>query len=744
MYAIKEAMVAKEKSADAIETTILYMDMRTFGKSYQRYRDRAETEGGVRFERGRVHSVDFDTDSKDLVIRYVDTGGQVRESRQDLVVLAVGQRPASGTAELAEMLEIPLNSWGFGQTAPLSLTCTERDGVVLGGSFSGLKDISESVIQASAAALNASRFIHRSGGGLQPEAEGSLLPRDVAREVPNVLIVLCTCGGTLAEDATLTDLQQLAGEDPLVMGVKQIEKTCTAEGWDALVQLVETHRPNRLLIGACLPYVYTRKIHELARQVGLDPSLMDVVDIRSVAFPEVQGSPAGEERPSPLHSMLSILKMGLARLKRIDPSRQAALPVQQRALVVGGGVAGMSAALAVADHGFPVDLLERQDRLGGNLNWLKRTIEGYDTQALLEDMCRKVEKHPSIQVHMQSRILASYGRVGQFFTTVETKDQDPETLAHGVVILASGGSEAPTTAYGYGTSERIVTQKELTQKLADGGIDAGQLQSVVMIQCVDSRQEPRNYCSRVCCTAALKHALQLKEQNPDVSIYVLYRDMMSYGFTETFYTEARRKDVCFIQYTLDNKPRVAGDENSARVAVFEPIIAETVEIEADLVVLATGIVPHLPAELAEAFGAGCDRDGFFQEAESKWRPVDALKEGVFACGLCHSPRSIPEAIDTAEAAAQRSLRILSRKSLPTSQIIAKVHRSLCSLCERCIEACPYGARMLDIEQDQVLVNPAMCQGCGNCATVCPNKASFLEGFRQEQMFEVIDAALIGS
>jgi heterodisulfide reductase subunit A len=389
-------------------------------------------------------------------------------------------------------------------------------------------------------------------------------------------------------------------------------------------------------------------------------------------------------------------------------------------------------------------LIEQQDRLGGNLNWLKHTVEGYDTLALLDDLCRKVEKHPSIQVRLQSRIVAAYGRVGQFFTTVETRDQGAETVEHGVVMLASGGSEAPTTAYGYGTSERLVTQKELAQKLADGDIDAGQLNSVVMIQCVGSREEPRNYCSRVCCTAALKQALQLKEQNPDVSVYVLYRDMMSYGFTETYYTEARRKDVFFVQYTIDNKPRVEATESWARVTVFEPIVGELIEIEADLVVLATGIVPSLPAELAAAFGASCDQDGFFQEAESKWRPVDALKEGVFACGLCHSPRSIPEAIGTAEAAAQRGLRILSRKSLPASQVTAKVHRSLCSLCERCIEACPYGARMLNIEQDQVLVNPAMCQGCGNCATVCPNKASYLEGFRQEQMFEVIDAALIGS
>jgi heterodisulfide reductase subunit A len=742
MYAIKEALVAKEKSGGALETTLFYMDMRTFGKTFQRYRDRAESDGGVRFERGRVHSVDFDHDSGELVIRYVDTGGQARESRQDLIVLAVGQRPSPGTSHLAEMMDIPLNPWGFVQTTPFSLTDTERDGVFVGGSFSGLKDISESVTQASAAALAASRVIHRSGGGLAPEAETEAPQRDVSKEVPSILVALCTCSGTLAEPDALKDLSARLAKDPLVMGVEQIEKVCTAEGWDTLLQLVQSRRPNRVLIGACLPYVYARKIRELARRTGLAPCLIDVVDIRSTAFSQPVDSPNPDETDDVISRLMSPLEMGLARLKRIDPTPAPTLAVQQRALVVGGGVAGMSAALAIAEHGFPVDLVEKEAELGGNLHWLNQTLDGQDTQALLDDLCRQVEKNPSVQVHTQSRILASYGQVGEFYTTVENEAAGVQTLEHGVVILATGGTEAATTAYGYGTSERIVTQKELEQKLATGDIDAGGLETVVMIQCVDSREEPRNYCSRVCCTASLKHALKLKADNPELSIYILYRDMMTYGFTETYYTEARRQGIIFVQYSPDNKPRVEVVDGSPRVTVFEPIIGEEIEIAADLLALATGIVPGLPAELAQSFGAALDGDGFFQEAESKWRPVDALKEGVFACGLTHSPRSIPETLATAYAAAQRALRILSRKQLPTGKVLARVRHSLCSLCERCIEACPYGARMLNAEADKVLVNPAMCQGCGSCATVCPNKASVLVGFRQEQMFDIIDAAML--
>jgi heterodisulfide reductase subunit A len=314
-------------------------------------------------------------------------------------------------------------------------------------------------------------------------------------------------------------------------------------------------------------------------------------------------------------------------------------------------------------------------------------------------------------------------------------------VEHGVTILACGGTEAVTASYGYGTNPSIITQKELEQKLAAGKIEPGQLDSIVMIQCVDSREEPRNYCSRVCCANSLKHALDLKDKNPELSVYILYRDMMAYGFVEAYYTRARKAGVVFIQYQVDEKPQVQCDQENPVVTVFEPILGRPLQIQTDLVVLATGVVPNLPQGLVEMFGATLDQDGFFQEAESKWRPVDSLKEGVFSCGLAHSPRNITEAAATAEAVAARALRILARERLRSGKVVATVHHSLCSLCERCIDACPYSARALDLDNERVVVNPAMCQGCGSCAAVCPNSASVLEGFQEQQMFEVIDAAI---
>jgi len=740
MVAIKEALVAKEKIHPDLEATIFYMDMRTFDKTFQRYRDRAEMVHGVCFERARVHSVVADGNSGDLIVRSVDMGGNSREAIFDLVVLTVGQRPAEGISELAGMLGIEQNSWGFGQTEPFSLTRTRQRGVLLGGSFGGLKDIGDSVIQASAAALNASQVIHAAGGSLALEQTSGAPPADVSRELPKILTIVCTCGERLAERVDLHKIAQQLNHDPLVKRVEFLEQICTAAGWERLVELVKASKPNRVLIGACLPYVYKRKLQALGRQVGLDPALIEVVDLRPGASAqrsrlEAQGG------HSAFSVQLSALQTGIAKLKWTNPGLVAAMPVVQRALIVGAGIAGMTAALAIAAHGFEVDLVEQTENLGGNLAWLQRTLEGYRPDALLAEARAAVEKHPKICLHLQSRVVHSAGDVGNFTTTLEGPQNAVQTLNHGVTILATGGAEAVTASYAYGTSPAILTQKEFEQKLTDNSLNPAKLNSVVMIQCVDSREEPRNYCSRVCCANALKQALYLKELNPAIAIYVLYRDMMSYGFTETYYTQARKENVTFIQYCVDEKPTVRAAKEGCAVTVREPIIGQPLQIEADLVILATGIVPSLPPELAQIFGAALDRDGFFQEAESKWRPVDSLKEGVFACGLAHSPRNIAESIATAEAASQRALRLLAYKRIASGKVTASVRHSLCSLCEQCIDACPYGARSIDYDHGHVRVNPLMCQGCGSCATVCPNGASILEGFQGQQIFEMIDAAI---
>lgn len=757
MVAIKEALLAKERGGAQVETTLFYMDMRTFGKSFQRYRDAAEHEQGVKFERTRVHSVARDDATGNPSIRYVRTDGSVENEIFDLVVLSVGQQPSLGNQQVFALADVPLNPWGFVETEPFFPAITAKAGLMVGGSFSGLKDISESVIHASAAALESSRTLHASGGSLAIEPEPPPELQDVSREDPRILVAVCTCDGRLSGSMDTDLWQHHLEQNPGVEQVVFLKQGCTKAGWAELCEIALSTKPNRILLAACQPYLFVGKLKKIAGELLLDPVLLDVVDIMSPQYIQAEDTPLGEpaaggpentiSEPRDGHSsshQLSAIAVALSRLRNIDPLPVASVPNHRQALVVGGGIAGMQAAIAIADHGYPVALVEQEKKLGGNLEWLNQTIEGHPIAPLLDATIQNVENHPLVEIYPEATITASFGEVGDFYTTMTDAAGEPKTLQHGTVILASGGGEAETRSYGYGDHPSVITQKELESKLGEKEFDAVDLQSVVMIQCVDSREEPRNYCSRVCCPTSLKHALKLKKINPDIAIYILYRDMMTPGFLESYFTEARRAGIVFIQYEPQQKPGLilpAESQDPLYVSVVDPLLDRLLEIRADLLVLATGIVPKFSSRLADLFGAHMDQDGFFQEADPKWRPVDALKEGVFACGIALSPRSIPEVIASAQAAAQRSLRILSHKHLPAGKVVALVRHSICSLCERCIDTCPYGARSLDVSEDRILVNPVMCQGCGDCATVCPNSAAFVQGFDDRQVLDMIDAAL---
>ncbi len=739
MVSIKEALLAKSRLGSQLETAIFYMDMRAFGKSFERYRQAAQHDHGIRFERVRFHSLIPDRQTGAPLIRVAREDGSCSEERFDLVVLAAGQRPARGTSDIAELTGVGLNPWGFIQEMPFTPAVTARQGIVVGGAFTGLKDIGESIVHASAASMEASRVLHATGGSLGEQTVPDEGQRDVSHEPVRTMVFICSCGnrlqGALDAEALIAALEK----DSSVVRALLLQRACTRDGWEELVREAEALAPNRILIGACHPYLYIRKLRELGQRINLDPALVDVVDM----MPFLLADRTALEADVGTDVRIS-LNMALSRLKHMDLLVPPALPVSRRALVVGGGIAGCHASLDIADHGYPVDLIERNNALGGNLNWLHNTLQGEPIRAFMEETIQRVEKHPLITVHLDTRIASAFGEVGSFFTTLENTAETVTTRAHGVTILATGGNEAATSSYAYGHSDAIVTQREMEVLLGKNTFDAGPPASVVMIQCVDSRQEPRNYCSRICCPTALKHALTLKQRYPETAVYILCRDIMTHGFNETYYTATRREGVVFVRYEVDDPPQVAvteSEETPLTVSVVDQLLHRPLEIAADLLVLATGVVPELPAALAAAFGVETDPDGFFKEAESKWRPVDGLKEGVFACGLALSPRSIPEAVATARAAAQRSLRILSHDYLPSGKIVATVRHSLCSICERCVDACPYTARKVDPDQGRIEVNPVMCQGCGECATVCPNSAAVVRGFSEVQMFDIIDSAL---
>jgi len=736
MFSIKEALLLKERGGDSVDATIFYMDMRTFGKDFQRYRDRAEKEFGVRFVRSRVHTVEPEGPEGDLRLCFTDLTGATQDEVFDLVVLATGQKPPAGINALAELTGIELNQWGFCKVKDFSASLTASDGVLVSGSFSGLRDISESVIQASSASLAASALIHSKGGGLVSVKGQQSLFRDVSRELPQVAIALCGCGDTIMADADVQALTADLERSASGSQVCHIDRLCTREGWAELQERLKGGRSNRVLIGACLPYLYAKKLRELGEEIELHPSLIDVIDIRTPAFPGHKLEPSQLKR-----EIQTALNMGLAKLRGMDASLPSSTEIVQKALVVGGGIAGMTAALAIADHGYEVSLVERNAELGGNMRNLYRTLEGPSPQQLLEKTVSRVTKHPHIHVHENTRIIHSQGQVGHFHTTIEKEDGTGELLDHGVTILATGAREAKTESHSYGKSDAIMTQHELEERLHKGALNPDNLNAVVMIQCVDSRIESRNYCSRICCVSALKNALYLKEKNPDVDVTIFYRDIMTYGFLEAYYTQARKSGVIFSQYEVDEKPRVAVENGRISVAARDHILGRELILETDLLILSTGMVPDGQEHLADLFGVGLNQDGFFHEAEFKWRPVDFVKEGVYACGIAHSPRSLTESIAMAEAAAQRALVFLNRGKVIGGTVAAEVRHTLCSLCERCIPACPYGARYYDEEEERITVNELMCQGCGSCAAVCPNSASVLRGFKDQQMFAVLDAAL---
>lgn len=737
MFAVKEARLARKLTGGEAQTDIFYMDMRTYGKGFQRYRDKAQADG-VRFIRTRIHSIEPDPNVEGVPIRWMDDDGNAHDDVYDLVVLSTGVRPPAGMERLSTITGMETDEHGFAASPPFQPARTSRLGVFAAGAFGHPRDISESVIQASAAAMQAQRTysILSPPRDQAPEPEPEY--RDVTREAPKTLVAVCTSCPTLELNVNMQSLMEKLKALPTVFHVEAIHNSCSAAGWNRINELAEEHQPNRILIGACMPYAYVPRLRDLGAAIKLDPAFMDVVDIYTPTFPGAMESGAALER-----EVFTQMAMGVSKLIETPPSPILGKnPVVPRALVVGGGLAGMTASMRLADLGHEVCLVEKAPELGGIAIHHQTTLGGENPHEFMDELVDQVSRHPNIRTFTQSRVMLSMGRSGRFMSMLTTEEGTALTIEHGVTILATGGQEAVPDSYGYRVHKTVMRQSELEAGLADGSIDTGGLSAVAMIQCVESREEPRNYCSRVCCAAALKNALTLKRRNPDLRIYVYYRDLMSYGFMEKFYTQARKLGVIFIRYTTADKPKVTfTDDHKPIIRSHDPILGREVIVEADLLALSVGVVPNNVEDLSEIFRVGTDQDGFLQEAESKWRPVEFLRQGIFLCGMCISPRNMDETIASAEAAAGRAARILAHKTVMGGRITAQVRSSLCSACGRCVEVCPYEARTMDLEKGVAVVDECACQGCGSCAAVCPNSASVLAGFKDGQVMSIIDAAL---
>ena len=737
-YAIKEAVIAKEH-VKTIKPTIFYMDMRTYGKDFEAYYNRSKDEYGVRFVRCRVSDVREDNETKNLIIRYETEDGRLLEEEFDMVVLSVGFMPKQGIVELSKKCHIDLDEFGFCKTETFAPVDTSAPGIFVCGAFQGPKDIPETVMQASAAAAKASNVIYNQRNTLVTK---KTVPKEltVADEEPRIGVFICHCGINIGGYVDVPAVVEYAKTLDNVAYAERNLYTCSQDTQKKIVETVKENKLNRVIVASCTPRTHEPLFQATIQEAGLNPHLFEMANIRDQCSWVHMDNPVAATKKAK-----SLVRMAVAKARLIEPLPKITLDVIQKALIIGGGVSGMAAALSIADQGYEVVLVEKEKELGGMARRIQWTIQGEEVQQYLNTLIHNVKTHKKITVFTNAKIEHIEGYIGNYKTTIH--NHETVTVDHGVVIVATGAEEYKPTEYLYGKDPRVITQLEFEETLAQKA-SKFKKKTIVMIQCVGSRDEQRPYCSRVCCMDAVKNAIMVKEKNPDAEIFILYRDMRTYGVNEKYYEKARELGIIFIRYDAEDKPIVKKGKNDIEVKTKDLILHEPLTIHADYVVLSTGIIPRKGNEvIAQYLKVPLNTDGFFLEAHVKLRPVDFATEGVFLTGLAHSPKSIGESISQAYAAAARALTIISQNTFTTEATIAQVNTDRCSGCGVCLTTCPYNAIELTTEiingKEKTVshVLEGVCKGCGSCTVTCPSGAIEQKGFKRMQIQSMIDTAL---
>jgi len=735
MYAVKDAMIAKEHAHGDLDCAIFNMDLRTFGKDYEKYYLRAKEKEKVRFIKARVHTINETGQERNLSIKYVDDSGAQQEEVFDMVVLSVGLQVPASTAELAKRLQVDLDNYNFAVTQPFNPVETSRPGVYACGVFQEPKDIPSSVTEASAAACLAGGFLNEARNTLTQSVE---IPAeiDLTGQEPRVGVFVCNCGVNIAGVVDVKDVEEYAKTLPNVVYTTQNLFTCSQDSQDQIKEVIKEHQLNRIVVAACSPKTHEVIFMETIEACGLNKYLFEMANIRN------QDSWVHSDVPEKASEKArKLVRAAVARAATLNPLSEKKIEVTQRALVIGGGVAGINAALGIADQGFEVVLVEKEEQLGGMANRLTATIEGADVRAYLAELIQKVTTHPQIQVLTQSLIVGFSGFKGNFTTEVLVGPGMYERkIDHGVVILATGAVEYSPKEFLYGEDERIVTQVELANRLKQQGAD--DLKQVVMIQCVGSRNDENPNCSRICCQNAIKNALNIKKLNPAARVFILYRDMRTYGLLEDYYTEARRQGVMFFRYDAADPPVVESAEDGVMVTFNDHVLGRQLKVATDLLTLSAGMVAEDTEELASIVKLARTPEGYFMEAHVKLRPVDMATEGIFVCGTAHSPKLLPESISQAFAAASRATTFLAQSHLTLSAVTAQVTEELCASCLICVRSCPYSVPVIN-EDGVSQIDEALCHGCGVCAAECPAKAIELNWYRDDQILSKLEALLEG-
>jgi len=734
-YALKQVILAKEHDGQ-VEATIFHNDIRTFGKEFEQFYHRAESLPGVRIIRSYVSIGRELPPSKNVTIRYSSPDGTgVREEEFDLVVLSVGLAPPESAQELADKLSIRLNRHGFCETNIYNLIETSRPGIVVSGAFGGPKDIPESVVTASGASALCSRSLSNRRWKLAKERVFQS-ERNVLGEEPRVGVFICRCGTNIASVVDVPSLVQRASALSNVVHVEENLFSCSADTARQMVQTIEEKGLNRVVIAACTPRTHEPLFQDTLREAGINKYLVDMANIR-----EHCSWVHRREKEKATEKAMDILRMSVARVTGLHPLKEFEVSVDKRGLVLGGGLAGMTSALSLAGQGFEVYLVEKDADLGGMARRIHYTLEGIDVQAYLRDIMGRVYQNPLIHVFTNSTVATTTGHVGNFTSKV-ISDSRIEEIRHGIAIIATGAEEYKPSEYAYGKDDRILTLLELEERIAKGDPMVTNAKSLVMILCVGSRQEDRPHCSRVCCSQSIKNALKLKERSPEMDIYIIYRDMRTYGFKEDYYRQAANRGVKFIRYDIDDKPKLEVAEDSLRISVADIVLGKTICINADVLALGVAVVPAVSTkEVSRLFKVSLSRDGFFLEAHAKLRPLDFAIDGVFLCGMAHFPKHIDESIAQALGAAGRAATILAKDKLVSSGVIAEVDEDKCIGCGMCQSICPFGAVEVQdtTEGLKARVVPMACKGCGICSARCPKEAIIVNHFTNSQIISQIDA-----
>ena len=739
MQAAKDAIIMAEHLSD-VDVSIFNMDIRAQGKDFDKFIIRAQTEYGARLVRARVSAVEINPANDNLRVRYdPNDGGPLREEEYDMVVLSVGLHTSERVRKLVKKLGIELDESGFINGNPYDPVLTSRGGVFVCGTLTGPRDIPETVMQASGAASAAA--------SLQAKLPSRRIKieypqeRDIRGEPPRIGVFVCKCGINIASTVDVPGVVEFASGLPWVEHAQELLFSCAGDSQRPIAEAIREKNLNRVVVCACTPRTHEPLFQGTLQTAGINPYLFEFANIREHC------SWVHQKEPDKATEKAKVLtKMAINKVICLEPLLPKTLPVNHDALVVGGGIAGMTAALDLANHGCQVYLVERDKQFGGNFREVHFTMDGQPSQEFLNALIEQVTSNSNIHIHLNSEVAEVEGFVGNFKSKIrDNNNEEIAEIEHGAVIVATGAGELETDEYLRGRDPGVVTLRELETALAGSGTEelkekANKAQSIVLIQCVGSRCDERPYCSRICCNKSIKNALKLKERNPDTNIYILYRDVRAYGLHELDYRQAREKGIIFIRYEEDAKPVVTNENGALSVHVLDPTLRRKLVIEADLVGLAVGITAGAGNKvLSQMLKIPLNSEGFFLEAHVKLRPVDFATDGVFVCGLAHYPKDVSESVAQARAAAARAMTVLSKETIEAEGKVSQVRAESCAACGACVAVCPFGAIEIDETKRVAVMNETLCKGCGACSATCRSGAIDLRGFRDEQLFAAMQA-----